>query len=554
MKLLFALRGRKYLWFILLMFCLGIFTATVSAGPSSMDQAKRAKIDITIRIATEQIKRGLYQQAQIQLENLKASDEFTAYISERQNQIIIQLQTRINRALEERAQITRILQQSDVLAEQGEYQDALKLLRQIKDSAFASDQEQQMIQASYQKVAGQNQQQQKKWQALYDSSVAAYRDARFDLARAGFVQVVESGYAVDGDKTPEQYIRMIDMDAAVEPKVLTPVAQESTAVSPEPAMVDIDIEPIELLEIEVDKQTADAASAQAQQDERSYLQTIKAKRATKIAYTQAVAADAIEKAEQALTNQKFEQAHQSLRKAFSTIDANKMLLGDVLYGDYMARLTDLEQKVGEAQLAADTKAEEDRRIEAGILTGEIRQKMEAQRKQAVADYMERAFAFQQEQRYEEALGQLEQLLSVDPLNQRALILKQTLKHTVNFIEQRNTLSEIDEEELEMLMEVQRRNIPYSDDMTFPRDWKEIAEKRDALLEKGDSPADMVINELLDKTVDLSILTEDTTLEEAIGILQDAVSPTLPILVYWRDLSENAFIEKDTVINLSGEGL
>jgi hypothetical protein len=62
---------------------LGGYSVAVSAKPSSVDQAKRAKIDMTIRIATEQVNRGLYKQAQDQLGNLQISDDYAAYISER---------------------------------------------------------------------------------------------------------------------------------------------------------------------------------------------------------------------------------------------------------------------------------------------------------------------------------------------------------------------------------------------------------------------------------------------------------------------------------------
>jgi hypothetical protein len=73
------------------------------------------------------------------------------------------------------------------------------------------------------------------------------------------------------------------------------------------------------------------------------------------------------------------------------------------------------------------------------------------------------------------------------------------------------------------------------------------------MEDAASPADAAIHNLLDTTVDLSILTEDTTIEEAIDILQNSVSPPLPIIVRWPDLQDNAFIEKDTLIGIDGVG-
>ncbi|MHC5213926.1 MAG: hypothetical protein ACYSOO_05000, partial [Planctomycetota bacterium] len=91
-KLLSFLCNRKFVSIIALAILLGGYSVAVSAKPSSVDQAKRAKIDMTIRIATEQVNRGLYKQAQGQLSNLQTSDDYVAYISERQHQEIAKLQ------------------------------------------------------------------------------------------------------------------------------------------------------------------------------------------------------------------------------------------------------------------------------------------------------------------------------------------------------------------------------------------------------------------------------------------------------------------------------
>lgn len=101
-KLLSFLCNRKFVSVTALVVLLVSFSMAVSAAPSSIDQAKRAKIDMVIRIATEQVNRDLYKQAQGQLGNLQTSDEYVAYISERQHQAIIKLQSQIAQSLEER--------------------------------------------------------------------------------------------------------------------------------------------------------------------------------------------------------------------------------------------------------------------------------------------------------------------------------------------------------------------------------------------------------------------------------------------------------------------
>jgi hypothetical protein len=53
------------------------------------------------------------------------------------------------------------------------------------------------------------------------------------------------------------------------------------------------------------------------------------------------------------------------------------------------------------------------------------------------------------------------------------------------------------------------------------------------------------------TVDLSALTFNTTFKEAIDILSNSTNPPLKIVVMWRDLKENAYVEPDTPIKIDG---
>lgn len=59
---------------------------------------------------------------------------------------------------------------------------------------------------------------------------------------------------------------------------------------------------------------------------------------------------------------------------------------------------------------------------------------------------------------------------------------------------------------------------------------------------------------LSRTVDLSKLEEDTTFEEAMELFRNSVDPPLKMVVLWKEISENAFIEKNTAVGFSGEGL
>jgi hypothetical protein len=64
---------------------------------------------------------------------------------------------------------------------------------------------------------------------------------------------------------------------------------------------------------------------------------------------------------------------------------------------------------------------------------------------------------------------------------------------------------------------------------------------------------IAISVLLDRPVDCSMLRDDTPLSEALTLLAESVEPRLPLLVFWKDLQANAFIEKETPIGVEGLG-
>ena len=106
----------------------------------------------------------------------------------------------------------------------------------------------------------------------------------------------------------------------------------------------------------------------------------------------------------------------------------------------------------------------------------------------------------------------------------------------------------------MLLRADEKAIPYPDEINFSRDWKEIAARRQADQNAERDPMDIAVYKLLEQIVNLSALTEDTPLYEAIDIISNSVEPPLPIFVDWNNLSQNAFIDKEDAIGVSGRSL
>jgi len=64
-------------------------------------------------------------------------------------------------------------------------------------------------------------------------------------------------------------------------------------------------------------------------------------------------------------------------------------------------------------------------------------------------------------------------------------------------------------------------------------------------------SDSSVYKQLAKIVDLSALTQRSSISSAIELLRNSTEPALNIVVLWRDLSENALIQQDTPICMDG---
>ena len=99
--------------------------------------------------------------------------------------------------------------------------------------------------------------------------------------------------------------------------------------------------------------------------------------------------------------------------------------------------------------------------------------METDRKARIEDLMESAMVLQGQMRYEEALGQLESMLVLDPMNNNALIQKQTLEDMVSYRRQIEVERKKSKEGIDVLRKTDLASIPYAGNLTYPDDWKNI---------------------------------------------------------------------------------
>ena len=252
-----------------------------------------------------------------------------------------------------------------------------------------------------------------------------------------------------------------------------------------------------------------------------------------------------------ISQDEFDKAKEEVERAERIVNEYQPDLGDELFRQHSGELKQLAEKIVQEQDKRVQQLQEQKRLEAIEAQRRDREQMEADRSKRIAELMDNAVTYQSQQRYVEALGQLESLLAIDPLNNQALLLKQTLEDMVGFRRQLEAQRESDKERVSTLIGTDEAMIPYAEELTHPKDWREIVASpfRKPELPIGRSAADAAVDKQLDEIVDLSQLTPETPFGEAIEMLKNSVAPPLRIFVNWRDLSDNADIDQTTPIHM-----
>ena len=551
--------GQKPL-FIILVSLLFLTSALVEVAPSQVNNADKQKVvrqvaQKWIQVGTEQYKRGFYKAAEQSF--LRARD-YQEYLIEAEREKLNELVEKTHRAVIERGRILEHIQKADELVKQGEPMKARALLEQARDSEFVTEQERKLITEGLTKLEQQSDERQKEATELYDHSVGFYRAGRLEEAREGFIKLAKSGLssAPQGER-PEDYLVKIDNILAerAKPKATPPEQVQDRAVTVvEDELLEFGAESFQRLE-EQEKAALIAEpepkAPEPAADESSYIKVINRRRNILRSHTRAVFNDVVANARNYISQGEFSKAKEAVETAERTVSKNQLFLGDDLFKQYSDQLQQLNEQIVQGQKQRSQQLQEQKRIEAVAAQSQYREQMETDREKRIAELMQNAVAYQKQQRYDEALGQLESLLAIDPLNDEALILRDTLNDVVNFRKQLEVRKEKDGERLRTLVETDKAMIPYADELTHPKNWREIVASPFRVPDEaiGQNPADAAVYKQLDEIVDLSELTPEMPLSEAIDELKNSVDPPLNVFVNWRDLYDNADIDQTTPINM-----
>jgi Flp pilus assembly secretin CpaC/tetratricopeptide (TPR) repeat protein len=549
-------------------------TAMSEVAWSQLNDAEKQKTTREVAnrwmdVGEQQYKRGYFEAAE---KSFLEAQKYQKYLTAAQSKRLSDLMEKTHVAILERRRILDHIRTANMLVGQGQLIKAKVHLEKVKDSKSLTKEERDKILEGLKNIDNQLAKQKKQITGqkkqitdLYNRSVALFRAGELEKAREGFIVVASSGLSVApaGEKTAGDYLKLLavrmkvnglldEKDKALPPtekatgKIKQKVVQDQNSVVvtvPKPKVLVTNVVETKVVKPKVTKSTTAG----------SFIEEVNRKRTIRRSYTKTVVEDANEKALSFLSEGEFDKAKNAVERAERVVNENQLDLGGELFKQYSGKLKQLTEKIVAEENKKAGQLAEEKRIAAIEAQKKYRKEMEADRAERIRELMANATAFQKQQRYEEALGQLRQLLALDPLHDEALTLKDTLEDTVSFRKELELRKERQRERVGILREAEEAATPYAKELTYAKNWPEIIaspfRKPDEPI--GLDPADVAVYKQLEEVVDLSQLTPEMALSEAIEELKNAVDPPLTIIPMWRDLYDTANIEQTTPINMDG---
>jgi len=527
--------------------------ARPQAGESGKQKIVRQVAQRWIQVGTKQYERGFFRAAEQSF--LRARD-YEEYLTAGERERLNKLLEKTHGAALGREKVAEHIQTADKLIKQGKLVKAKSRLEKVRDHELATKKQRELAVEGLQEIENQLNAQKRQVAELYNRSVELYQDGQLEKAREGFVKVAASGLVIaPAEKTAEDYLVKIDDTLARKAQaavIKVPEVDKSALKILEDEFSGVEAEPVAAPE---DKVIEEAEPETVQDrpepvtDEDSYIKVVRRKRNILRSHTRAVVNDAVTKAQSYISQGAFDKAKEAVETAERCVNKNGLHLGDDLFRQYDDKLKQLAEEIEKGQRERAVRLEEQKRVEAIEAQRQYRKQTEINRQKRISELIGNAKAYQKQQRYEAALGQLQSLLALDPLNDDALILKDTLEDTISFRKQLEVQKETDRERAGILRRTDESKIPYAEEIVYPKNWREIAAKRKPEEVIGQDPANKAVYKQLDKIIDLSELTPQMSFSTAIEILKNSADPPLKVFVNWRDLLDNADIEQTTPINM-----
>ena len=560
--------GRRSLSIVVLS-CMLITTAVLKVDISQANEntdrqdAFRQIVKSYIQAGEEEYEKGFYEQAE---KTFLMAHEYREYLTAAERRQLTSLLEKTQTAVSKRKNALETFRSVKDMIRQNKLSQAKTQLETIKDNEFlTADEKAQIAQVlkhietetikentSSEKITDTKPavteepktdlkkpnntiEEQQDIPALYARSMEYYKTGQFEEAKKGFVKVInDDTIPPEMEKTLKSYISQID-------KKLADKAQKNTTIQKPQTTFSRVIQP-EMIATE---------NPAAITDQASYIDAVNRKRNVIRSHTKAVVSNAIAKAQTYMGQGNFDLAKQEVQKADIIVNQNQMYLGDELYSQHKTQLQTLSEVILQREKIQTQQQEESKRSASMEAQHQYRDQMETDRQNRITELMNNALTYQKQGLYEAALGQLKSLLALDPQHKQALVMKDFLEDTIFFRKELEIERESNKQRAEILLQTDESQIPFAEELVYPKNWREIIAKPTREPDKplGLSEADAAVFKQLETVVDLSDLRPEMSFEEVLDRIKTKVDPPLQIKPNWNDLADNADIDRTTTAEM-----
>lgn len=252
------------------------------------------------------------------------------------------------------------------------------------------------------------------------------------------------------------------------------------------------------------------------------------------------------KLRKAVLAEDFAEAQRLLDFARQTIELNRRYASPAaLYEDYRNQANELERFLNDEQRDYDERLIRMKREEVAAREQERVEQVRIQKTRQVEQLMDQAAELRKEQRLDDAIQVLKQVLAIDPNNEQAAWMKETLEDLA--INRRNVGATIDKqnEAQDLLVANEETAIPWHRDIMYPKNWREISAKRTGAEEAAEPESNRVVRRKLE-AVAPEIKYDAVPFRKVIDQLRDRTG--LNIVPNWTAL-DSAGIDPETEVNL-----
>ncbi len=249
----------------------------------------------------------------------------------------------------------------------------------------------------------------------------------------------------------------------------------------------------------------------------------------------------------AIIDENYDLAHELLLSARQVVEGAKQYADPLIkYESIMSEIEALEKNLQAEMERNDQTLARVQRDEIQRTERDRNRQTAERRSRRIDALMNEALQLRKDRELKKAIAVLEQVVALDPRNDRARWMIDDLSDIYHIKRHREARDEMYKEAQEVLVDTEESKIPWHRTISYPENWIEITSgpERVATGRERLSPEDRQLHAKLDASIPLNI--EDTTFEEVID--EFATNQATNITVIWNDL-EAVGIDRDLPVTL-----